>query len=76
MKKQFGALFLSLVMVIGCSSTALAAEVGIERNTFSEKAGEVVWITNSDIDTFDAILDTSPEVIGQYRTNATIRIIQ
>lgn len=31
MKKQFGALFLSLVMVIGCSSTALAAEVGIER---------------------------------------------
>lgn len=30
MKKQFGALFLSLVMVIGCSSTALAAEVGIE----------------------------------------------
>lgn len=52
MKKQFGALFLSLVMVIGCSSTALAAEVGIERNTFSEKAGEVVWITNSDIDTF------------------------
>ena len=45
MKKQFGALFLSLVMVIGCSSTALAAEVGIERNTFSEKAGEVVWIT-------------------------------
>ena len=44
MKKQFGALFLSLVMVIGCSSTALAAEVGIERNTFSEKAGEQIAI--------------------------------
>lgn len=75
MKKQFGALFLSLVMVIGCSSTALAAEVGIERNTFSEKAGEVVWITNSDIDTFDAILDTSPEVIDNFFDSQGILVV-
>ena len=75
MKKQWLALGLSLVMVIGCSLTAFAADQGAENNLLAGKNGDVVWMSNDDVPAFDTILNTSPETVDSFFNSQGILVV-
>ena len=75
MKKKFLALGLSSLMIISYSFSALAADKNISENIFLSETGNIVWITNNDVATFDHILDTAPDTIDDFFNSQGILVI-